>query len=137
MTAGYRANPIPGMVANYAYRMDADPQEYYLAVIFESKEAYHTNAQSPEQHQRFEQMMQLLEGEPEWHDGEIVDAGDSERTGGAAATRPARQRRPRTARWSVGDPHPQGTGRSAARGIARWSYLASRARPSPPQTPSL
>jgi hypothetical protein len=54
--------------------MDADPQEYYLAVVFENKEAYWANAQSPEQHTRFEQMMALLEGEPEWHDGEIIDA---------------------------------------------------------------
>ena len=74
MTAGYRENPVPGQVATYAYRMDADPQEYYLAVVFESKEAYWANAQSPEQHARYEQMLTLLEGAPEWHDGEIVDA---------------------------------------------------------------
>ena len=74
MTAGYRENPVPGQVATYAYRMDADPQEYYLAVVFASKEAYRANAQSPEQHARFEQMLALLEGEPEWHDGEIIDA---------------------------------------------------------------
>jgi quinol monooxygenase YgiN len=74
MSAGYRANPIPGMVAQYVYRMDADPQEYYLAIIFASKEAYQANAQSPEQHARFEHMMTLLDAEPEWHDGEIIDA---------------------------------------------------------------
>ena len=74
LSASYRSNPIPGMVAQYAYRMDADPQEYYLAVVFESKEAYWANARSPEQHARFERMLALLEAEPEWHDGEIVDA---------------------------------------------------------------
>jgi quinol monooxygenase YgiN len=71
--AGYQANPVPGMVATYAYRMDADPQEYFLAVLFDSREAYHANAQSPAQAARFAQMLALLEGEPEWHDGEIVN----------------------------------------------------------------
>jgi len=74
MSAGYRANPIPGQVAQYVYRMDAVPQEYYLAIIFESKAAYRANAQSPEQHIRFEQLMALLEAEPEWHDGEIIES---------------------------------------------------------------
>lgn len=63
---------VPGFVATYMYRMDADPNEYYMAVIFTSKEAYQANANSPEQHARFQQMMQMLEREPEWHDGEIV-----------------------------------------------------------------
>ena len=73
LSAQYRTNPVPGMVATYPYRMDADPQECYLAVIFESKEAYLANAQSPAQHTRYEEMLALLEGPPEWHDGEILD----------------------------------------------------------------
>ena len=56
---------IPGMVFQYAYRMDADPQEFYLAVGFESEEAYRKNAESPEQHARYEQYMQFLDAEPE------------------------------------------------------------------------
>jgi quinol monooxygenase YgiN len=63
---------VAGFVASYAYRMDADPNEYYLAVVFSSKEAYWSNAQSPEQDARYRQWLPLLEGEPEWHDGEIV-----------------------------------------------------------------
>jgi len=74
LSASYRQNPIPGQVAQYVYRMDADPQEFYLAIIFESKEAYWANAQSPEQQARFEQLMTLLEAEPEWHDGEIIES---------------------------------------------------------------
>jgi hypothetical protein len=30
------------------------------------------NAESPEQDKRYREMLQWLEGEPEWHDGEIV-----------------------------------------------------------------
>ncbi|MBZ0300423.1 MAG: antibiotic biosynthesis monooxygenase [Anaerolineae bacterium] len=62
----------PGQMGVYIYQMDRDSDEYYLAVIFESKEAYLANAQSPEQHERFMKLMQVLAVEPEWNDGEIV-----------------------------------------------------------------
>ena len=61
-----------GYVGQYVYRMDADPNEYYLVVIFESKEAYFANADSPEQDARYRAFRALLEQDPEWHDGEIV-----------------------------------------------------------------
>ena len=65
---------IPGMVFGYTYRSDRDPQEFYIAVGFESREAYRKNAESPEQHQMYVKYRELLETEPEWHDGEIVQA---------------------------------------------------------------
>jgi hypothetical protein len=43
-----------------------------MAVVFSSKEAYVKNAESPEQNSRYEAFMELLEGPPEWHDGEVV-----------------------------------------------------------------
>ncbi len=63
---------VPGFIASYAYKLDANPNEYLLAVIFDSKESYRANAESPAQNARFQDMMALLEREPEWHDGEIV-----------------------------------------------------------------
>jgi quinol monooxygenase YgiN len=63
---------IPGLIAHYGYRLDADPNDYYLAVVFESPETYLANAESPEMDARYHQWLPLLEGEPEWHDGEIV-----------------------------------------------------------------
>ena len=68
----FASGRVPGFVATYAYRMDADPNDIYLAVIFASKEAYWANAQSPEQDARYRQLLAVLEHEPEWHDGEIV-----------------------------------------------------------------
>jgi quinol monooxygenase YgiN len=68
----FEAGHIAGFIASYGYRIDADPNEYYLAVVFSSKEMYWANAQSPEQDARYRQWLPLLEGEPEWHDGEIV-----------------------------------------------------------------
>lgn len=67
-------NDIPGLVGEWIYRMDGDANEYYMCVTFESKEAYVANAQSPEQHARYEQFRALLAADPEWHDGEIVFA---------------------------------------------------------------
>ncbi len=66
---------VPGHVSSTVYRMDGDPNEVYLAVVFDSRETYHANAQSPEQDARYHEMLALLEGEPEWHDGEIVYSG--------------------------------------------------------------
>jgi quinol monooxygenase YgiN len=65
----------PGLRGQYVYRMDADPQVYYLVVMFASRDAYHANAQSPEQHQRYERYRAVLAAEPEWHDGEIIWSG--------------------------------------------------------------
>ena len=66
--------PVPGIVAVYVYQMDADSRDYYMVVMFESKESYVANANSAEQHERFMQLMTVLESEPEWHDGAVVYA---------------------------------------------------------------
>lgn len=65
---------IPGLVSEYVYRTDANPDELYLVVIFESERAYRDNANSAEQHTRYEQYRSLLAADPEWHDGQIIDA---------------------------------------------------------------
>ena len=51
--------------------MNANLNNYYIASVFDSKEAYCANSQSSEQDVRHRQRLPLLEGEPEWHDGEI------------------------------------------------------------------
>jgi quinol monooxygenase YgiN len=68
-------NQPAGHVAFYVYRMDADPNEYYLTVVFESKEAYLANAASPEQDAEYRKLRALLMADPEWHDGEIIQTG--------------------------------------------------------------
>lgn len=73
----FEAAHVPGAVAMYIYRMDADANEYYLAIVFENKGAYLANAMSPEQDTRYQRLLVLLEGAPEWHDGEIVYAMES------------------------------------------------------------
>jgi heme-degrading monooxygenase HmoA len=63
---------IPGFISTHLYRMDADPNEYFMTVIFASKEAYQANAESTAQDARYRQMLASLDGEPVWHDGEIT-----------------------------------------------------------------
>lgn len=63
---------IPGITRELIYQSDQDPLEFWLVVVFESKEAYWANAQSPEQHARYEQLRALLGADPEWHDGTVV-----------------------------------------------------------------
>jgi quinol monooxygenase YgiN len=65
---------VPGLIFDHLYRLEADPHEYYLVVGFESREAYQANAASPEQHARYERYRELLETDPEWHDGKIVSS---------------------------------------------------------------
>ena len=70
---GRRIGVAPGQIAHYVYQMDANPGELFLVVVFESREAYWANAQSPDQNQRYQEMRSLMLADPEWHDGEIVD----------------------------------------------------------------
>lgn len=75
LLSGFGSLRVPGYRTTYLYQMDSDPSEFYMAVVFDSKETYRANAESPEQDQRYQEMVALLEGAPEWHDGDItVDA---------------------------------------------------------------
>jgi heme-degrading monooxygenase HmoA len=63
---------IPGYIAQYVYQTDNDPHEYYLVVLFENRETYFANANSPDQDARYREFRALLEEDPDWHDGEVV-----------------------------------------------------------------
>ena len=69
---------MPGYVASYMYQTDADPNVMWVAVLFDSKEAYVANAHRPETNAQYEQMLQYLTVEPEWHDGEVVYVNQGE-----------------------------------------------------------
>lgn len=74
MSADGEAN-MRGWVSTSVYRADSDPREVWIAVAFRDREAYHANAQSPEQDERYQKMRALLDADPEWHDGEIIAGG--------------------------------------------------------------
>ena len=62
---------VPGFVASYALAENNSDVTWVLA-IFSDREAYEKNADDPAQHERYMAYRELLEEEPEWHDGEIV-----------------------------------------------------------------
>jgi quinol monooxygenase YgiN len=61
-----------GHVATYVFKSDAEPNVHFVTTVFESKSAYKKFADSPEQTKRFHQMRELLDADPEWHDGEVI-----------------------------------------------------------------
>lgn len=60
-----------GWISTTIYRSDEDPQLCWMTVLFEDRESYHANAQSPGQDSRYRRLRSCLEADPEWHDGEI------------------------------------------------------------------
>jgi hypothetical protein len=60
-----------GFVASALYRADAG-DAHWLAVVFDSKEAYEANADTPEQNARYQEFRAFLEADPQWHDGEVL-----------------------------------------------------------------
>ena len=69
----FNANRNPkGYIGDYVYRMDSNPDEFILVVLFDSKENYVANAADPEQDKEYRKLRDLLAGDPHWHDGEVV-----------------------------------------------------------------
>ena len=64
----------PGAVAWFLMRPDDKNADLVGVAVFESKEAYVANANSPEQHEEFTKWMEHLEAEPNWTDGEYIQA---------------------------------------------------------------
>jgi len=69
-----RAPKISGAVSGYMVREDNDPQNMIMIGIFESKDTYQKNANDPDQDQWFQCIMEHLESEPQWHDGEFSES---------------------------------------------------------------
>jgi heme-degrading monooxygenase HmoA len=65
-------NRYPGSRALYVYRADADPREYWVVGVFDSREAYTSNSAAPETDSNFHRLREHMESDPEWHDGEVI-----------------------------------------------------------------
>ena len=72
----YETLGIPGYVASTLFRLREGDRQYIMATRFEDEASYRANAESSEQNERFMQMRALLDGDPEWHDGDIVSGGE-------------------------------------------------------------
>ncbi len=67
----YDEDKPEGGIAWYVLNPDNDGDLVGIA-IFKDKEAYVKNAERPEQHENFMKMMDLLDEEPKWNDGNFV-----------------------------------------------------------------
>jgi quinol monooxygenase YgiN len=65
---------LTGRVAEYLYQSDTNPDELFMAVAFESEEAYRRNSESPAMDASYRRMRELLVADPEWHDGQVIFA---------------------------------------------------------------
>ena len=65
---------VKGVVGGYVLIPDDNPDEPVMIAIFQDKDSYVANAQDPEQDQWFQQLRGHLEADPDWTDGEIVEA---------------------------------------------------------------
>jgi hypothetical protein len=64
--------PVPGYVKSYVLS-ENDSDARWLFVIFEDRASYDKNADDPAQNERYMAMRGLLEADPEWHDGMIME----------------------------------------------------------------
>jgi heme-degrading monooxygenase HmoA len=67
-----RGRETNGFKSVTVYQSVDDPNEVMMAVVFESKESYQANADSPEQDKEYREMLNYLDGEPRWRDGNII-----------------------------------------------------------------
>ena len=81
VTRDFGANPPPGFVGAYLYRLNSGGDEYITAAAFSDKATYERNSNEPRQQAWFARMSELMVGDPQWSDGEIIDvmspAGDA------------------------------------------------------------
>jgi len=67
-----RGSSIAGPIRVYIARSERDPGVLLNIALFDSRETYRANAESPEQDAWFQRMAACLAQPPEWHDHEVV-----------------------------------------------------------------
>ena len=70
--SGFEDNPPEGWLYHTVFKSSKDPNEIWLSVVFENEDVYRKNASSPEMERDYKKMLEHLEGEPEWHDGQVI-----------------------------------------------------------------
>ena len=68
-----RKPKVAGAVASYMLIPDSSPNELVLLAVFQDQATYRANAADPEQDRWYQRIRALLEADPVWTDGEIVE----------------------------------------------------------------
>ncbi len=61
---------VNGALAGLTFKLDNGGM--MGVAVFDSKESYRANAESPEQNAFYQRWRDLMESDPEWNDGEII-----------------------------------------------------------------
>lgn len=70
--AAYQTLTVRGYHSTQVMFPENRENEVIIAVWFEDRDSYRSNAADPAQHERFLKFRALLEDDPEWSDGEWV-----------------------------------------------------------------
>jgi heme-degrading monooxygenase HmoA len=65
---------VPGFVKSYLMFPENREGEVLLVAMFSDRETYFKNADDPRQHERYVEYRALFEDDPEWTDGEWLEA---------------------------------------------------------------
>jgi antibiotic biosynthesis monooxygenase (ABM) superfamily enzyme len=70
----YEDVDVPGYRSAQLMFPENRDNEVVMAVWFEDRASYRKNAEDPAQHERYLEYRALLEADPEWSDGEWIEA---------------------------------------------------------------
>jgi quinol monooxygenase YgiN len=68
----FEGDPPAGWVYHTVFQSAKDPNEIWMSVVFEDEESYRKNAGSPDMDRDYRKMLEHLQEEPEWHDGDVI-----------------------------------------------------------------
>jgi quinol monooxygenase YgiN len=63
-----------GQVVEYVFKVEGRQREYLVVGIFRDRDTYRANAQDPETDRWYRRMRAVLEADPEWNDGEVIQS---------------------------------------------------------------
>ena len=66
-----QSGKVEGVVCVHLYR-GASAGDLVMSVVFDTQEHYEANAQDPRQDAWYRSLLTLLDGEPQWSDGDVL-----------------------------------------------------------------
>jgi hypothetical protein len=70
---------VAGVVGGYLFKLRDRPGELIGVAVFDSEANYRKNAEDPEQDRWYRGLRALLEADPEWNDGDIIELPEARR----------------------------------------------------------
>ncbi len=74
-----RVSHIVGLRQSYLLKSASHPGELVCLAVFEDEEKYKRNSNDPQQDQWYRELRALLQADPDWNDGVVIDNMESVR----------------------------------------------------------